>query len=98
MSGRIMFATMKTQPGKRAALVEAFAQMFESAAGEDGTLAYVLVEADDDPDTLYMWEHYTDQAAMDTHMASDALAALHGALGEYLADGGAVTGTIVRSI
>lgn len=98
MAGRVMFATMRTQPGKRAGLVEAFAQMFESAGAEDGTVAYALIEADDDPDTLYMHEEYTDQAAMDAHMGSEALAALHGVLGDYLADGGVVTGTIVRSI
>lgn len=97
MTERIMFATMKAQPGKRDELKAAFAGMFEQAATEPGTLLYTLVEGDD-PDTLYFWEQYADQAAMDAHMGSDALAALHQKLGGLLADGGAVTGTVVRKL
>ena len=96
MGQRVMFATMKVKPGKRDELIEKFAPMFEQADREPGTRAYVLVAADEE-DTLYFWEHYDDQAAMDAHMGSDALAAMHGALGEYLVDGRAVTGTVARA-
>ena len=97
MSERVMFATMKAKPGKRDALKDAFEDMFAQAAKEDGTLSYTLIEGDE-PDTLYFWERYRDQSAMDTHMSSDALAGLHGKLGELLADGAAVTGTVVRAL
>jgi quinol monooxygenase YgiN len=97
MSERVMFATMKAKPGKRDELKAAFEGMFVQAAKEDGTLFYTLIEGDE-PDTLYFWEHYRDQAAMDAHMTSDALGELHGKLGELLADGAAVTGTVTRKV
>jgi quinol monooxygenase YgiN len=97
MAERVMFATMVAKPGKRDELKAAFAGMFEQVTTEPGTRFYTLIEGDD-PDTLYMWEHYTDQAAMDTHMASSALADLHGKLGDLLADGGAVTGSVVQKL
>jgi quinol monooxygenase YgiN len=97
MSDRVMFATMKAKPGKRDELRDAFDGMFAQVATEEGTLLYTLIEGDE-PDTLYFWEQYRDQASMDAHMTSDALAALHGKLGELLADGSAVTGTVVRKL
>jgi quinol monooxygenase YgiN len=97
MSDRIMFATMVAKPGKRDELKAAFAGMFAQVTGEPGTLLYTLVEGDE-PDTLYFWEQYSDQAAMDTHMGSAALAELHGKLGDLLASGGAVTGTVVQKL
>ncbi len=97
MTERVMFATMKAQPGKLDELKAAFGPMFDQAATEQGTLHYTLVEGDE-PDTLYFWEHYTDQSALDTHMASPALAAVHHALGNLLAGGGLVTGSVVRKL
>lgn len=97
MAQRAMFATMKVKPGTRDELVEVFAPMFDQVDSEPGTRSYVLVAADDDPDTLWFWEHYDDQEAMDSHMASEALAAVHTKLGDYLIDGSAVTGTVART-
>jgi quinol monooxygenase YgiN len=97
MSDRVMFATMVAQPGKREELKAAFDGMFAQVQTEPGTLHYTLVEGDD-PDTLYFWEHYTDQAAMDAHMSSAALAELHGKLAGLLASGSAVTGTVVQKL
>jgi quinol monooxygenase YgiN len=97
MDQRVMFATMKAQPGKLEELKAVFGPMFAQAATEQGTLAYTLVEGDE-ADTLFFWEHYTDQSAMDAHMASPALAELHQALGGLLASGSAVTGSIVRAL
>jgi len=97
MSERVMFATMKAKPGKRDELKAAFEDMFAQAATEEGTLFYTLVEGDE-PETLFFWEHYRDQPAMDAHMSSDVLGELHGKLGDLLADGGAVTGTVARKL
>lgn len=97
MGQRVMFATMKVKPGMRDDLIAEFAPMFDQVETEPGTRSYVLVAADDDADTLWFWEHYDDQAAMDSHMGSEALAAMHTALGEYLVDGSAITGTVARS-
>jgi quinol monooxygenase YgiN len=92
-----MMATMKAAPGKVEELKAVFDSMFEQAATEPGTVAYTLIEGDD-PDTLYFFEHYADQAAMDAHMGSAALAAVHGKLAGLLADGNAVTGSVVRKL
>jgi quinol monooxygenase YgiN len=97
MSERVMFATMVAKPGKRDELKAAFDEMFTQVATEPGTLHYTLVEADE-PDTLYFWEHYSDQSAMDKHMGSEALASLYPKLGELLAEGSAVTGSVVRKL
>ncbi|CAB4729657.1 unannotated protein [freshwater metagenome] len=92
-----MFATMVAAAGKREELKAVFGPMFEQAAKEQGTLSYTLSEGDE-PDVLYFWEHYTDQSAMDAHMASDALATIHQALAGLLVNGSAVTGTVVQKL
>src|SRR5215203_1815745 len=97
MSDRIMFATMVAKPGKRDELKAAFAEMFAQVQSEPGTLLYTLVEADE-PDTLYFWEQYSDQAAMDAHMSGPALTELHGKLGDLLANGSAVLGNVVQKL
>ena len=89
-----MFATMVAAAGKREELKAVFGPMFEQAAKEQGTLSYTLSEGDE----LYFWEHYTDQSAMDAHMASDALATIHQALAGLLVNGSAVTGTVVQKL
>jgi quinol monooxygenase YgiN len=96
-SERIMFATMIAQPGKRDELKAVFGPMFAQAATEQGTLHYTLIEGDE-PDTLYFWEHYQSQSAMDAHMASDALAKIHQALGGLLVNGSVVLGTVVQKL
>src|SRR5580765_8560752 len=65
MNDRVMIATIVTHPGKRDELKKVFAEMFPVAATEPGTMFYTLIEGDQ-PDTLYFYEHYRDQAAMDT--------------------------------
>ena len=88
---------MVAKAGKRDELKAVFGPMFEQAAKEQGTLAYTLSEGEE-ADVLYFWEHYTDQSAMDAHMASDALAAVHTALYALLENGSAVTGTVVQKL
>ena len=96
-SERVMFATMVAKAGKRDELKAVFGPMFEQAAKEQGTLAYTLSEGDE-PEVLYFWEHYTDQSAMDAHMASEALASVHTALYALLENGSAVMGTVVQKL
>lgn len=97
MGKRLMFATMKANPGQRDQLRAQFDEVFAAADAESGTQVYTLIEGDD-PDTLYMLEIYSDQEAMDAHMSGDALAALYPKIGPFLADGGAVTGTVRREL
>ncbi|MEY4131802.1 MAG: Antibiotic biosynthesis monooxygenase [Actinomycetota bacterium] len=97
MAPRVMFATLKAQPGKRDELKAVFTEMFAVSESEPGTQAYNLIEGDD-PDTLYFYEQYESQEAMDSHMAGAVLASIYPKMGEFLADGGAVSGTLVRGI
>lgn len=97
MSERVMIATMVTKPGKRDELIEVFAKMFPVAAAEEGTQLYTLIKGDE-ADTLYFFEQYVDQAAMDKHMGGEVLQSLHKVFGEYLASGAAVTGTVVNKL
>ena len=96
MSERVLFATIKTQPGKADALRDAFESMYTQVATEAGTLQYTLVEGDEE-DTLHVIERYADQAAMDAHMGSAAMAAFGASLGEFVVSGGMTTGTVLRA-
>jgi quinol monooxygenase YgiN len=97
MNDRVMIATIVTHPGKRDDLVKVFSEMFPVASKEPGTMLYTLIEGDQ-PDTLYFYEHYHDQAAMDTHLGGEVLTALRGKMGALIASGDAVTGTVVQKI
>ncbi|HUP72134.1 MAG TPA: putative quinol monooxygenase [Acidimicrobiales bacterium] len=97
MNDRVMIATIVTHPGKRDELAKVFSEMFPVAANEPGTMLYTLIEGDQ-PDTLYFYEHYRDQAAMDTHLGGEVLTALRGKMGALIASGDAVTGTVVQKI
>ena len=93
MAKRVMIATMKANPGQRDELLAQFGDMFAVANAEAGTEIYTLV-AGDDADTVYMIEQYADQTAMDAHMGSETLAALYPKIGPFMADGGAVMGSV----
>jgi quinol monooxygenase YgiN len=97
MAERVMFATMQAKPGKLDELKAVFGPMFEQSATEPGTLFYTLIEGDE-PDTLYFFEHYADQAALDTHMGSDALTALYPKLMPLLEHGSMVAGDVFRRL
>ena len=97
MNDRVMIATIVTHPGKRDELKKVFAEMFPVAADEPGTMFYTLIEGDQ-PDTMYFYEHYRDQAAMDSHLGGAKLTALRGKMGALIASGDAVTGTVAQKI
>lgn len=97
MAERVMIATIVTKPGKRDELKQHFAKMFPVASKEPGTMLYTLIDGDE-ADTLYFYEHYKDQAAMDAHMAGEVLASLHQIFGDYIVNGSAVTGTVAQKI
>ena len=97
MNDRVMIATIVTHPGKRDELKKVFAEMFPVAATEPGTMFYTLIEGDE-PDTLYFYEHYRDQAAMDAHLGGEMLAKLGSKMGALIASGNAVTGTVSQKV
>lgn len=64
---------------------DAIAVVKEAAAAtraEDGNRAYDWGFDVEDPSVVHVFEAWTDQAAIDAHMASPHLAALMGAMGD----------------
>ncbi len=79
---------MRAHPGRRAALLEVLRELVDAAAvDEPGTLVYVMHEAADDPDTIVSYELFADEAALDAHKASAAVAAVMPRLGPLVAEG-----------
>ncbi|MEX0848353.1 MAG: putative quinol monooxygenase [Ilumatobacteraceae bacterium] len=86
MSDRItVIAKISAAEGKRADLAAGLQPALDAAEGEPGTLSYILLEDAVEANTLWMYETYENQAALDAHMGSDAFKALGSAIGPFLA-------------
>jgi quinol monooxygenase YgiN len=85
MSKIAVIAKLQANEGQRDALVAALQAALTTAAGEPGTIFYILHEEVADAQTLWLYEMYADQAAGETHMASDAYKALGPAIRPFLA-------------
>jgi quinol monooxygenase YgiN len=85
MSQVAVIAKISVLPGKRAEAIVAFQQALDNAAGEPGTLQYVLHEDAKDADLLWFYELYSDQAALDAHATSDGMKALGPVLRPFMA-------------
>ena len=80
-------AKLEVKPEKADAFPAAFDEVFAHiVANEDGTEHYVLHRSNRDPNVFYMTEIYADQAALDAHGKSDAMTALGGRLGDFIAN------------
>lgn len=71
-----VMARIPAAPGKRGELAAALQVALDNAAAESGTTYYILHEDPADADSLWMYELYADQAALDLHMASEGYKAL----------------------
>jgi quinol monooxygenase YgiN len=78
---------MRAHPGRRPELLELLRELVDAAADEEpGTLVYVLHETADDPDTVVTYELFADDAALEAHKASPAVAAVVPRLGALVAE------------
>jgi quinol monooxygenase YgiN len=84
MTQLVVIAKIPCQPGARDEVVAEMRAMLAHVESEPGTLQYVLHEDIGDADTLWVYEVYTDQAALDAHSTSDAMKTLIGAIGGRL--------------
>ena len=66
-----VLAKIPAQPGKRDELVKALQAAIDNANTEADTLLYILHVDDKDPDTVYFYELYTNQDALELHGSSD---------------------------
>ena len=70
--------------GKRDEAMAALGRLVDAAESEPGTLQYVLYADTTDPAGIWLTELYADQAAVDAHMSSTAMAEAMGSLGGLL--------------
>ena len=95
MSTIAVIAKITAQPGKRADIIAGMASMLTHVESEAGTLVYTLLEDQADADVMWVYEEYADQAALDAHSGSDAMKALGGSIGPFLAGRPELTFTAV---
>ncbi|MCU1502919.1 MAG: Antibiotic biosynthesis monooxygenase [Ilumatobacteraceae bacterium] len=85
---------LHVQPGRRDEVERHITEFCRDVAANDpGTVTYVVVRADDDDDTLAMFEEFRDEAAVAAH--SEMAAALTATLAPMLRDASVVSGRIV---
>jgi quinol monooxygenase YgiN len=84
MSKVSLIAKLPLKAEKKADFLEKFDGMMNEVAGEAGTEIYILNFEQANENIAWVYELYTDDAAMATHSSSDAMAALIGALGDLL--------------
>jgi quinol monooxygenase YgiN len=85
MSNVAVIAKINAQPGKRDELVQVLQGALDTAQAEEGTLVYLLHADTADPDVLWMYEVYADDAALGAHTSSDAFKALGPSIAPLLA-------------
>jgi quinol monooxygenase YgiN len=86
MSKMSIIVKLRTKPGCRGQMLEVLQGLVRAAEDEPGTLQYVFNTADDDPDTIWSFELYRDDDAFAAHSASEAMAAVSGSIGEFVAE------------
>lgn len=59
-------------PGQRDALITALRPMFETVRSEPGTLLYLMHTSPADPDVVWFYERYADEAAFEVHRTTQA--------------------------
>lgn len=84
MSKIAVVAKLTAADGKRDALVAAMGPMMEAVEAEAGTEVYALHTDLGDENAVWVYERYTDSAALDVHSSSEAMAAFGASLGDLL--------------
>ncbi len=85
MSELHVVATIPARPEAVDDVRDALRTLTAATRAEDGCLAYYLHESASAPGTFVTVEHWTDQAALDAHLAGPAVAAAFAAVGGALA-------------
>lgn len=74
MSKLAIIGTMKLVPGTREEFVRHLAQhRLRCLAGEPDTHVFEILLPKDDPDTVLLYEVYTDQAGFDAHLSGASI-------------------------
>jgi quinol monooxygenase YgiN len=68
----ISFAVkMKFAPEDRAEVTESLRELATASRKEPGCINYIPHHSEDDPDTVFVYEQYRDEAALVEHRASE---------------------------
>ncbi|HZP14289.1 MAG TPA: putative quinol monooxygenase [Nocardioides sp.] len=79
-----VIAKITCQPGKRDEVLGVFADLVKAVNDEPGTLIYAMNTDKADPDVVWFYELYTDDAALAAHSGSEAMKAVGPKLGGLL--------------
>ena len=71
----IIAGTLVTQPGERAAFLDAVQPMVAATLNEAGCREYAFSPDPNDNTRIMLYELWDDQASLDAHFASDHMAA-----------------------
>jgi quinol monooxygenase YgiN len=74
----------RVKPEARDRAIEAAARMQEASRAEPGCQDYGFWIAIDDPNEMFIFEHWDDQAALDAHFATPHLAEFAAAISEWI--------------
>jgi len=78
-------ARFESQKGKEADAYAAFKKMADAvAANEPGCLMYAVTRGQINPQEIYVYEIYEDQAAFDAHRRTEHLRELQGSFDKFL--------------
>lgn len=80
-----LFAKITARSGRREELVEALRAMLVAVESEPGTVRYVLHTDDSNPDVVWFYESYRDEAALAAHRGTEAMRQIRGRLEELAA-------------
>jgi quinol monooxygenase YgiN len=87
----IVTGTIDLDPAKRDTFIEAAVACMAATRAEDGNEAYSFSADVENPGRFYVTEQWASQAAIDTHMATDHLAAFMGTMGAAGVTGASLT-------
>jgi quinol monooxygenase YgiN len=85
MSKVATIARITAKDGQRDELAKAFEQGLANAAGEEGTIMYILHADANDPNLLWFYELYRDNDARTVHATSDGMKALGPVVAPFMA-------------
>lgn len=80
----VLHARLPIKPEMRETFLSAIGGLVEASNAEPGVLSYECTESLKTPNLFIVIEEYTDQAALDAHMASEHFQAAAGGLGDML--------------
>jgi len=85
MSKVAMWVRIPVKPGIRAEAAQAFQFALDNVQNEAGTLTYIVLEEEADPDAIFVFEVYSDHDALVAHGGSDWFKEFGPKLGAFVA-------------